>query len=49
LETRVDGTFAENRSYPQELAETGHISLSQIEVARQIGQLFIVKSSVFPA
>jgi uncharacterized Rmd1/YagE family protein len=46
LETRVDSTFAENRAYPQELAETGHISLSQTQVAQQIGQLFIVKSSV---
>ena len=25
LETRVDSTFAENRSYPQELAETGAV------------------------
>ena len=46
LETRVDTTFAENRAYPQELAETGRISLSQVQVAQQIGQLFIVKSSV---
>ncbi|MBT7254661.1 MAG: hypothetical protein HN882_06630, partial [Planctomycetaceae bacterium] len=45
-ETRVDSTFAENRAYPQELAETGHISLSQTQVAQQIGQLFIVNGLI---
>mmetsp|Transcript_87135 Transcript_87135/g.127459 ORF Transcript_87135/g.127459 Transcript_87135/m.127459 type:complete len:147 (-) Transcript_87135:169-609(-) len=46
LETRVENTFEKTRAYPQELAETGHISLSQSDVSKLIGQLFIVKSSV---
>jgi len=46
LETRVENTFMLTRTYPQELAETGHISLSQTAVSKLIGQLFIVKSSV---
>lgn len=46
LETRVENTFERTRTYPQELAETGQISLSQTAVSKLIGQLFIVKSSV---
>jgi len=46
LEARVENTFEKTRAYPQELADTGQISLSQTDVSKLIGQLFIVKSSV---
>jgi len=46
LELRVEETFESTRAHPQELADTGHISLSQTEVSKLIGHLFIVKSSV---
>uniref|UniRef100_A0A7S4MZV6 DUF155 domain-containing protein n=1 Tax=Guillardia theta TaxID=55529 RepID=A0A7S4MZV6_GUITH len=46
LELRVEETFENTRAYPQELAETGQISLSQTEVSKLIGQLFIVRASV---
>ena len=46
LESRVENTFEQTRTYPQQLAEAGEISLSQTDVSKLIGQLFIVKSSV---
>mmetsp|Transcript_75937 Transcript_75937/g.203433 ORF Transcript_75937/g.203433 Transcript_75937/m.203433 type:complete len:705 (+) Transcript_75937:3-2117(+) len=46
LESNVEETFESTRVYPQELADTGQISLSQTEVSKMIGQLFIVRSSV---
>ena len=48
LESRVENTFEQTRTYPQQLAEAGEISLSQTDVSKLIGQLFIVKSSVNP-
>jgi len=46
LELRVEETFESTRLHPQELADTGNISLSQTEVSKLIGHLFIVNSSV---
>ena len=39
LETRVENTFERTRAYPQELAETGRISLSQTSVSKLLGQV----------
>mmetsp|Transcript_64106 Transcript_64106/g.150872 ORF Transcript_64106/g.150872 Transcript_64106/m.150872 type:complete len:256 (+) Transcript_64106:314-1081(+) len=46
LELRVEETFENTRLYPQQLADTGTISLSQTGVSKLIGHLFIVRSSV---
>jgi len=46
LESSVEETYEGTRVYAQELAGTGQISLSQTEVSKMIGQLFIVRSSV---
>lgn len=41
FEARVAETIADTKHIPQHLSETGKIGLSQLEISKQIGALFI--------
>ncbi|QOP40728.1 RMD1 family protein [Sulfurimonas marina] len=46
FETKVENTIEENSIIPQNLAKYGKISLSKKEIAKKIGELFLVKSQI---
>ena len=46
FEERVDSKISSTKEYPQKLATTGKIDLNQTEIAKLIGELFIVRNSV---
>jgi len=46
FEERVDSKIESTKQYPQKLASTGKINMSQTEIAKLIGELFIVRNSV---
>jgi uncharacterized Rmd1/YagE family protein len=43
-EEEVDDVISESRAYPEALAATGKIPLTQLQVSRKIGELFSVRS-----
>jgi hypothetical protein len=46
FERTTESTIANTRHIPEELAATGHISLSRNEISRRVGQLFVDRSQV---
>ena len=46
-EGNVDKVIQESRAYPEALALTGHIPLTQRQVAKKIGSLFIIRYKIF--
>jgi uncharacterized Rmd1/YagE family protein len=45
-ESAVQKTIEQNSHYPEQLAKKGHIDLSQKEVSRRMGQIFLARSSI---
>lgn len=45
-ESAVQKTIDQNTHYPEELAKKGAISLSQKEISRRMGQIFLARSSI---
>jgi len=45
-EGAVQKTIEQNSHYPEELAKKGSISLSQKEISRRMGQIFLARSSI---
>ncbi len=46
-EEEVDDVISESRAYPEALAATGKIPLTQLQVSRKIGELFSVRYKIF--
>ncbi|KAJ1638842.1 hypothetical protein T492DRAFT_941210, partial [Pavlovales sp. CCMP2436] len=46
FEHNTESTIASTRHIPEQLAATGHISLSRNEISRRVGQLFVDRSQV---
>jgi len=45
-ESAVQKTIDQNTHYPEQLAKKGSISLSQKEISRRMGQIFLARSSI---
>jgi uncharacterized Rmd1/YagE family protein len=45
-ESAVQKTIEQNAHYPKQLAKQGYIHLSQKEISRRMGQIFIARSSI---
>jgi uncharacterized Rmd1/YagE family protein len=45
-ESSVQKTIEENAHYPEELAKTGSISLSQKQISKRMGQIFLARSYI---
>ena len=45
-ESSVQKTIEQNSHYPEQLAKKGSISLSQKEISRRMGQIFLARSSI---
>ncbi|CAL7961715.1 required for meiotic nuclear division protein 1 [Gammaproteobacteria bacterium] len=45
-ESAVQKTIEQNAHYPKQLAKQGHIHLSQKEISRCMGQIFLARSSI---
>jgi len=45
-ESAVQKTIEQNSHYPEQLANKGSISLSQKEISRRMGQIFLARSSI---
>lgn len=45
-ESAVQKTIEQNTHYPEQLAKKGSISLSQKEISRRMGQIFLARSSI---
>ena len=45
-ESAVQKTIEQNSHYPEQIAKKGHISLSQKEISRRMGQIFLARSSI---
>ena len=46
-EQNVDQTIAQSRVYPEALAQTGHVPLTQKDVHKKVGELFIFRYKIF--
>lgn len=45
-EGAVQKTIEQNTHYPEQLAKNGYISMSQKEISRRMGQIFLARSSI---
>jgi uncharacterized Rmd1/YagE family protein len=45
-ESAVQKTIEQNTHYPEQLAKSGNISLSQKDISRRMGQIFLARSSI---